>query len=66
MERNFLNSEKAVIQKSTAKIIFKGKNVYKSPLRSGIRKGMYYHQYCLSENGQYNNHNKVNKRYKEY
>lgn len=36
MEGNFLNLEKATIQKSTVKITFNGEYVYESPLRSGI------------------------------
>ena len=41
------------------------KNVYKSPLRSGIKKVSTITS-SLPENGQYNNHNVINKRYEEH
>lgn len=48
MEGSFLNFKKAIIHRSTVEIIFNEKDVYESPLRSGISKGVYYHQHCLS------------------
>lgn len=34
MEWNFFNLEKAVIQRSTVKMVFNGEDIYESPLRS--------------------------------
>ena len=44
-EGTFLNTAKGIYDKSTANIILNGEKLKTFPLRSGTRKGVYFHQY---------------------